>query len=90
MHVAKCYAPKAVIFANGSLHNVDRAVAALDDGADVVTLGRGALANPNLPRRLSERGLSKRVRSGHSRSDREHQRNRTGDVKAGRRRLTIQ
>ena len=46
MHLAKRYAPKAAIFANGSLHNIEQAVAALDDGADIVTIGRGALANP--------------------------------------------
>ena len=45
----------AAIFANGSLHNVDEAVAALDDGADIVTIGRGALVNPDLPRRLANR-----------------------------------
>ncbi|MCW6512588.1 oxidoreductase, partial [Lichenifustis flavocetrariae] len=59
MRLAKRYAPKAAIFANGGLHDVDRAVAALDDGADIVTIGRGALANPDLPRRLSERGVLK-------------------------------
>jgi len=57
MHLAKRYAPKAAIFANGSLHNVEQAVAALDDGADIVTIGRGALANPDLPRRLSDRAV---------------------------------
>jgi len=57
MHLAKRYAPKAVIFANGSLHNVEQAVAALDDGADIVTIARGALANPDLPKRLSERRI---------------------------------
>lgn len=55
MHLAKRYAPTATIFANGSLHNIEQAVAALKDGADVITIGRGALANPDLPRRLSER-----------------------------------
>jgi len=54
MRLAKRYAPKAAIQANGSLHNIEQAVAALNDGADIVTLGRGALANPDLPRRLSE------------------------------------
>jgi 2,4-dienoyl-CoA reductase-like NADH-dependent reductase (Old Yellow Enzyme family) len=57
MRLAKRYAPEAAIFANGSLHNVEQAVAALDDGADIVTIGRGALANPDLPRRLFERGI---------------------------------
>ena len=55
MRLAKRYAPRAAIFANGGLHDVERAVAALADGADVVAIGRGALANPDFPRRLSER-----------------------------------
>jgi 2,4-dienoyl-CoA reductase-like NADH-dependent reductase (Old Yellow Enzyme family) len=57
MHLAKRYAPKTTIFANGSLHNIEQAVAALKDGADIIALGRGALANPDLPRRLSERDV---------------------------------
>ena len=36
------------------LHNLEQAVAALDGGADIVTIARGALANPDLPRRWSE------------------------------------
>lgn len=52
--LAKRYAPKAVILANGGLHNIAQAVAALDDGADIVTIARGALANPDLPQRLSD------------------------------------
>lgn len=54
MRLAKRYAPKAAILANGGLHDIDRAVAALNEGADIVTIGRGALANPDLPRRLSD------------------------------------
>lgn len=53
MNLAKRYAPKAAILANGNLHHIEQAVAALDDGADIVTIGRGALANPDLPRRFS-------------------------------------
>jgi 2,4-dienoyl-CoA reductase-like NADH-dependent reductase (Old Yellow Enzyme family) len=56
MRLAKRYAPKAMIFANGGLHNIEQAVAALDDGADIVTMARGALANPDLPKRLSNGG----------------------------------
>jgi 2,4-dienoyl-CoA reductase-like NADH-dependent reductase (Old Yellow Enzyme family) len=52
MNLAKRYAPKAVILANGGLHNIEQAVAALENGADVVTIARGALANPDLPQRL--------------------------------------
>jgi 2,4-dienoyl-CoA reductase-like NADH-dependent reductase (Old Yellow Enzyme family) len=57
MRLAKRYAPKAVILANGSLHNIERAVAALNDGADIIAVGRGALANPDLPRRLSDQSV---------------------------------
>jgi 2,4-dienoyl-CoA reductase-like NADH-dependent reductase (Old Yellow Enzyme family) len=57
MRLAKRYAPKAAIFANGSLHNIKQAVAALDNGADIVTIARGALANPDLPRCLSDRSI---------------------------------
>jgi 2,4-dienoyl-CoA reductase-like NADH-dependent reductase (Old Yellow Enzyme family) len=55
MRLARRYAPKATIFANGSLHNIAQAVAALEGGADIVTIGRGALANPDLPKRLPNR-----------------------------------
>lgn len=51
---ARRYAPGAAIIANGSLHDPDRARAVLDDGADILTLGRGALANPDLPNRLKK------------------------------------
>ncbi|HEY2661278.1 MAG TPA: NADH:flavin oxidoreductase [Caulobacteraceae bacterium] len=57
MRLAKRYAPKATILANGSLHNIEQAVAALDDGADIITIARGALATPDLPRRLADRRL---------------------------------
>jgi 2,4-dienoyl-CoA reductase-like NADH-dependent reductase (Old Yellow Enzyme family) len=55
MRLAKRYAPRTAIFANGGLHNVEHAVAALDDGADIITIARGALANPDLPGRLLDR-----------------------------------
>jgi 2,4-dienoyl-CoA reductase-like NADH-dependent reductase (Old Yellow Enzyme family) len=54
MRLAKRFAPKPTILANGSLHDVAQAAAALDDGADIVTIGRGALANPDLPARLAK------------------------------------
>lgn len=59
MRLAKRYAPKAAIFANGGLHNIEQAVAALDDGADIIAIARGALANPDLPKRLSDRSILK-------------------------------
>ena len=54
MQLAKRYAPKATIFANGGLHNIEQAVAAVDSNStDIITIARGALANPDLPKRLS-------------------------------------
>ncbi|MBE1589585.1 tRNA-dihydrouridine synthase [Nonomuraea angiospora] len=43
------------VLANGGMHDVARAAMVLQDGhADVLTLGRGALANPDFPRRLAQ------------------------------------
>lgn len=53
-HLARKYAPGAVILANGGLHDLEKARQVMKDGADIVTFGRGALANPDLPRRFAE------------------------------------
>jgi 2,4-dienoyl-CoA reductase-like NADH-dependent reductase (Old Yellow Enzyme family) len=53
-HFAKKYAPNTLILANGSLHDVAKAEEVLRQGADVVTLGRGALANPDFPARIAQ------------------------------------
>ncbi|WP_460422195.1 oxidoreductase [Pseudomonas sp. ZL2] len=50
--LAKKYAPNATILTNGSLHELDRSVELLENGADVIAYGRGALANPDLPKRV--------------------------------------
>ncbi|MEO3755587.1 NADH:flavin oxidoreductase [Streptomyces sp. B6B3] len=43
------------VIANGGMHDVDQAAELLAGGhADLLSLGRGALANPDLPRRLAE------------------------------------
>ncbi|MCA2225298.1 oxidoreductase [Nonomuraea aurantiaca] len=43
------------VLANGGMHDLDQAAMLLEDGhADVLTLGRGALANPDFPRRLAQ------------------------------------
>ncbi|MEV0146173.1 MULTISPECIES: NADH:flavin oxidoreductase [unclassified Nonomuraea] len=43
------------VIANGGMHDVAQAAQVLSDGhADVVSVARGALANPDLPRRLAE------------------------------------
>ena len=51
VQLARRHAPMLPVIANGTLHDIDRARAILGDGADIVTLGRGALANPDLPNR---------------------------------------
>lgn len=53
--LARRYAPEVTIIANGSLHDIDRAAEALGLGADIVALGRGALANPDMPRVFEQR-----------------------------------
>lgn len=57
VHFAKKYAPKAIVIANGSLRLKQQAIAALGDGADIISFGRAALANPDLPR-IFAAGLS--------------------------------
>jgi 2,4-dienoyl-CoA reductase-like NADH-dependent reductase (Old Yellow Enzyme family) len=43
------------VIANGGMHDLDQAAQVLRGGhADVLALGRGALANPDLPRRVAE------------------------------------
>lgn len=50
--LAKRYAPKIKIIANGGLHDPDRAVEVLEQGADIIAIGKGALSNPDLPTRM--------------------------------------
>jgi 2,4-dienoyl-CoA reductase-like NADH-dependent reductase (Old Yellow Enzyme family) len=52
---ARAAAPKIRIIANGALHDADKALQVLEQGADLVSLGRGALANPDWPRRVQAR-----------------------------------
>ncbi len=43
------------VIANGGMHDMRQAADVLDDGhADLLSLGRGALANPDLPARLAD------------------------------------
>lgn len=49
--LARRHAPGVAILANGNLHDAARAREALAQGADMVAVGRGALANPDLPQR---------------------------------------
>jgi 2,4-dienoyl-CoA reductase-like NADH-dependent reductase (Old Yellow Enzyme family) len=50
VHFARKYAPKTIVIANGNLHVDQQAIAVLEDGADIISFGRAALANPDLPR----------------------------------------
>jgi 2,4-dienoyl-CoA reductase-like NADH-dependent reductase (Old Yellow Enzyme family) len=51
--LARRYAPGVPIIANGGLHDLERAVDVLASGADVIALGRSALANPDMPKLLA-------------------------------------
>lgn len=50
--LARMHAPNAKIVANGNLHDPQKAELIVDQGADIVALGRGALSNPNWPQRV--------------------------------------
>ncbi|MFM0216573.1 MULTISPECIES: NADH:flavin oxidoreductase [Paraburkholderia] len=52
--LARRYAPNVTITANGGLHTAERIENALAAGADLVTVGRSALANPDLPKLLAK------------------------------------
>lgn len=58
--LARRHAAGVTIIANGSLDSIERATQALAAGADIVAVGRAALANPDLPR-LFERGSAPRA-----------------------------
>lgn len=51
--LARRAAPGLCIIANGGLHEPARALQLLEEGADIVALGRGALANPDWPARVA-------------------------------------
>jgi 2,4-dienoyl-CoA reductase-like NADH-dependent reductase (Old Yellow Enzyme family) len=55
VYLAKLNAPGTTIIANGGLHHPENAAAILGGGADLIALGRSALANPNWPQRVLER-----------------------------------
>jgi len=56
VRLARKSAPELTIIANGSLHEPFRAEQVLRDGADLIALGRGALANSAWPRLVTEGG----------------------------------
>jgi 2,4-dienoyl-CoA reductase-like NADH-dependent reductase (Old Yellow Enzyme family) len=52
--LARQYAPGVPVIANGSLHDSVRAAQVLAAGADIIAIGRGALANPCFPSLLAK------------------------------------
>ncbi|MNJ79201.1 hypothetical protein D3C77_771400 [compost metagenome] len=53
MKLARRYAPGTLLIANGGLQDAQRAASVLDEGADIIALGKAALANPDYPQRLA-------------------------------------
>jgi len=47
------HAPQVALIANGGLHEAERTSSALHDGANIVAVGKAALANPDLPLRFA-------------------------------------
>jgi 2,4-dienoyl-CoA reductase-like NADH-dependent reductase (Old Yellow Enzyme family) len=51
--LSRRYAPEVALIANGGLHTPALALSALNEGADIIAIGKAALANPDLPRRFA-------------------------------------
>jgi len=49
------YAPQVTLIANGGLHTSEYASSVMEEGADIIAIGKAALANPDLPRRLARK-----------------------------------
>lgn len=54
VELARRYAPDVTLIANGGLHDPQKAEQVLRDGADIIAVGKGALANPDLPELLRQ------------------------------------
>lgn len=53
--LARRHAPGVVLIANGGLHDEEHFDAVRADGADILAIGKAALANPDYPNRLADR-----------------------------------
>ncbi|WP_277962539.1 NADH:flavin oxidoreductase [Pseudomonas sp. RIT-To-2] len=53
--LSRRYAPKAALIANGGLHTAEHASSVMEEGADIIAIGKAALANPDFPRRLASK-----------------------------------
>ncbi|VVP83343.1 N-ethylmaleimide reductase [Pseudomonas fluorescens] len=51
--LARRHAPDQAIITNGGLHQVEHIEDVLQAGADIIALGKGALANPDFPNRFA-------------------------------------
>lgn len=51
--LSRRYAPEIALIANGDLHRAEHASSVLEEGADIIAIGKAALANPDLPRRFA-------------------------------------
>ncbi len=55
--LARHYAPQVALIANGGLHTPEHASSVMKDGADIIAIGKAALANPDLPQRLASKEM---------------------------------
>lgn len=46
-------APQVALIANGGLHTPEHSSSVMEYGADVIAIGKAALANPDMPGRLA-------------------------------------
>lgn len=53
--LARRYAPQVALIANGGLHTPEHASSVMEEGADIIAIGKAALANPDLPQRLASK-----------------------------------
>lgn len=53
--LARRFAPEVAVIANGGLHTPQHAEQAFNEGANIIALGKAALANPDYPNRLVNR-----------------------------------
>lgn len=53
LSLARRYAPGVTMIANGGLNTPEQAARALEQGADIIAIGKASLANPDLPERFA-------------------------------------
>lgn len=53
--LSRRYAPQVTLIANGGLHTPEHASSVMEEGADIIAIGKAALANPDLPQRQARK-----------------------------------